>query len=504
MSGTNAPLESEVPARVAQYNMLLCVQRWRKISLATPQLWTGINLQDLTQDGLFTVSRTALLNLLDLWINRSKSCPISIKFSYTDLSENDRGRMVLFLPEHNGDSTYLKDVNALIDKLLSCQQRWRALSMIVLDLSSVERLLQAISNCPASPLLEHLSISTQYLGIFGEIRTYNLALSSQLRTIRILSPLIVPESNGIRLDLLTELELKFCSSMVGCLQWLDKAPNLETLKIRFFTADVEQLENETRIRRLEKLTNLQVSSFSSDSDPAAFINLLEFPSLTELFVDMNDLIDAENWTCVLDLLKRSHPPAFHAMTLLGTPMTTEQILECLRMTPKLTCFRLGTITDEILQALSTSTPKQPKSKSEAPLLPLLEALEVEDVENCSFASLVNFVSSRCKDKRLPTEESGSVIDNSKNEDTSKQMPQPLPQSNDNSNGPYKTLEIMVIPFDSDYAFISHPDVIECVEKGLDVVHRSPAFEVLPPSRVAMHLRNIGVNGPDQEGVATTD
>ncbi|KAL5478924.1 hypothetical protein ACEPAI_2211 [Sanghuangporus weigelae] len=453
-SSTSAPL---LPSWVCR--------RWRRICLSTPQLWTGINLQDLTRDGLYAVNRTVLLSLLDLWISRSGSCPISIRFSYTDLSDAGSG-MMLFLPGPDDDSAYLRDIRALIQKLVSCQHRWRALDMTVLDLSTLEPLLRAVSARPASPRLEYLSIATQYLGIFGEIRTYNLQLASHLRTIRIMSPLIVPEGNGVQFEQLTELTLKYCSSMMGCLQWIDKAPNLETLKIRFFGAGGEPFEDENRMRRLEKLIDLQISSFSSDSDPTAFIDLLELPALEELFFDMNDLIESRSWSCVLELLKRSRPQALQALALLGTPMSQEDILACLRMSPKLTYLNLGTVTDDILDALSASTPRQPKSST--PLCPSLEVLEIADVTDCSAASLINFASSRCRDK------SGDVSATECE----------LRFEGDNR---WETLETLVIPCDPDYELIGHPDIMQCVAKGLNVEHRDLTFDILPPRRLAHRL-----------------
>lgn len=433
-------------------------RHWRRICLATPQLWTGITLRDLTRDGLYAVNRTTLLCLLDMWITRSKSCPISVRFSYTDLSD-DSG-MMLFLPSPDDDSAYLRDIRTLIQKLLSCQHRWRALDMTVLDLSTVEPLLQAVSVHPASPRLEHLSIATQYLGIFGEIRTYNLQLASHLRTIRIMSPLIVPEANGVQFEQLSELTLKYCSSMLGCLQWVDKAPNLKSLNIRFFGAGGEPFENETRTRRLERLTDLQVLSFSSDSDPTAFINLLELPALEELFFDMNDLIESRSWSCVLELLRRSQPPALQSLTLLGTPMVTDDILTCLHMSPKLTYLNLGVITDEILDALSAGTPNHPKSTD--PLCPLLEVLEIADLTDCSAAALINFASSRCRDQS-PTKDSAKGCE--------------VHFEGDNRWG---TLETLVIPCDPDYELIVHPDIIRCVAKGLNVEHRDLVFDIHPP------------------------
>ncbi|KAL5525232.1 hypothetical protein ACEPAF_9101 [Sanghuangporus sanghuang] len=453
-SSTSAPL---LPSWVCR--------RWRRICLSTPQLWTGVNLQDLTREGLYAVNRTVLLSLLDLWIRRSRSCSISIRFSYTDLSDAGSG-MMLFLPGPNDDSAYLRDIRALIQRLLSCQHRWRALDVTVLDLSTVEPLLQAVSARPASPRLEYLSIATQYLGIFGEIRTYNLQLASHLRTLRIMSPLIVPEGNGVQFERLSELTLKYCSSMMGCLQWIDKAPNLETLRVRFFGAGGESFENGTRTRRLRKLVDLQISSFSSDSDPTAFINLLELPALEELFFDMNDLIESRSWSCVLELLKRSRPRALQALALLGTPMSQEDILACLRMSPKLTYLNLGTVTDNILDALSASAPCQPKSST--PLCPSLEVLEIADVTDCSAASLVNFASSRCRDK---------------SDDVSAAECE-LRFEGDNR---WETLETLVIPCDPDYDLIGHPDIMQCVAKGLSVEHKDLAFDILPPRRLAQRL-----------------
>ena len=488
-------------------------RHWRRICLATPRLWSGISLFDqppppprgiarvmTTTPALarsstrrYITKRANLLHLLDLWIARSNWIPISIKFSYTDLWEAERGRPMLFLPGADECSEYVRDMEVLNDKLLTCRHRWRALDVSVLDLSVTERLLQAISALPASPQLEHLSIATQYLGIFGEVRSHNLALSPNLRTVKILSPLIVPDAGGASFQHLSELELKFCSSMSGCLQWIDTAPNLETLKVRFFTAEAQTLEGETRLRHLPRLKVLDVTAFSNDSDPGPLLSLLRAPALTELKVDTSDLIEAREWTCVSDLLRHSGCP-LEFLTLHGTPMTTEEIIECLKLVPDVTHLDLGSITDDQLRALTFYPLLQDASPEVTsvlgdgtPLCPNLKALVISDIEECTVDALVKMITSRHK-RTIPapdnenasgeTSEGADAIP-SPEVGTEVHGHEPVPNRDGDGEERFRTLEALVIGYDPEYAVLSHPDIIECMEAGLFVEAALPeGFEIL--------------------------
>lgn len=232
-------------------------------------------------------------------------------------------------------------------------------------------------------------------------------------------------------------------------------------------AEPQTLEQETRVRRLEKLRTLEVSAFSSDSDPGPLINLLELPALTDLFIDTGDILDSNEWPCVQNLLRRSQPPLFESLTLLGTPMDSEEILACLQLSPKLTHLNLGSVTDNILLSLSSSTPYNPRvpgaSRAQIPLCPALEVLEIGDTDDCSIPCVIHVASSRCKNNfsLLGENLSGSPIFVGSDENMLSDL--------------HKTLETLIIPPDPTYAIVSHPDIVHCLESGLDIVQRAPTF-----------------------------
>lgn len=401
---------------------------------------------------------------------------------------------MLFLPGADESAEYERDMAQLVDKLLTCKHRWRALDMSVLDFSVIEPLLEAISVAPATPKLEHLSVATQYLGIFGQVRSHDFALSPRLKTVKILSPLIVPSAGGAAFQHLSELELKFCSSMSGCLQWIDTAPNLEILKVRLFTAEAQTLEGETRIRSLPRLKVLDVTAFSNDSDPGPLLSILRTPDLRELKVDASDLIESRGWTCVQDLLRCSQS-SLESLTLLGTPMTTEEIINCLRFIPDATYLDLGAIHDEVLRAL-TFFPQMRGVRPEIaqllgdgiPLCPKLKTLVISDIEECTIDALVKMITSR-HHKTAPLlrhgqEGSELFIEEGPERNELGRDTEVIPSLASVSEvqddcEPYKTLEEIYIGYDPEFTLLSHPEITNCMDAGLYVEATLPeGFEIL--------------------------
>ncbi|KAH8113742.1 hypothetical protein DFH11DRAFT_1544508 [Phellopilus nigrolimitatus] len=386
--GCVTPSRSTAPLVLTQ----VC-RYWCQICLATPRLWSGIELKDKELGKLLSSDSESFLSRLDVWIARSGSCPISVKFSYTDLQDGN-GPMP-FPPEHGENSDYLKGMHLIIGRLLHCQNRWKALDMNVPHLSMVEPLLHAISVHPGAPLLQHLRIRID--GLFDEVHTYDLALSPQLQSVYILCQPILPQSHA-RFEHLTELELEYCSSIKGCLQWIDLTPNLETFKVHFLR--MQSLESESHMRRLENLRTLEISSFLDNAVLGQFLKLLEIPVLTKLHVRFDsDQIETQNQNHIRDFLQRS--PVLEALTLLWSPMSEEDVLECLQLSPGLTYLNLAPMTDKILHALTLSDDNGSslvESRARIPLCPALKVIKISDIDDCSPTTLVNMVSSRCDDK----------------------------------------------------------------------------------------------------------
>ena len=343
-------------------------------------------------------------------------------------------------------------------------------------------LLQALCTEPAAPLLESLQISTSHLGVFGDTLSYDFGLCSKLKTIRILSQVVVPPTDGHVLSNLTELELGYCSTLDACHQWIDKAPNLEILKTRFCTFDttLDRSNGASHpVRRLEKLRILEISFLPVDSDPSAFLNSLELPVLEDLYIKYNENLGGIQ--SVIDLLHRSRSSALQALTILGATNVAD-VLECLRLCPTLTYLSLQKMPDEILHALmipedsNAFVGKQRGNGSSgygnniAPLCPLLEVVEVEDSEECSLELLAEFTWSRCTDKFVSTpaeEGEGEGQGEDKGEDKEG-------RGEGERGSQYKTLETLIVTLDDpEYKFLRHPLIAKCLLRGMDVVQRPP-------------------------------
>ncbi|PAV15829.1 hypothetical protein PNOK_0868700 [Pyrrhoderma noxium] len=461
--GCDAPSKSTAPLLLTW----VC-HRWRNVAISCPDLWTSITLNDLVDGCSLTKNSSNVLNALDMWISRSSPRPLSFNISYTDVDESKKQSSLLFLPDNE---EYKNALNLLIDKLLTCQNRWKALELEVTGLPLLRPLLQALCTEPAAPLLESLQISTSHLGVFGDTLSYDFGLCSKLKTIRILSQVVVPPTDGHVLLNLTELELGYCSTLDACHQWIDKAPNLEILKTRFCTFDttLDRSNGASHpIRRLEKLRILEISFLPVDSDPSAFLDSLELPVLEDLYIKYNENLGGIQ--SVIDLLHRSRTEALQALTILGATNVVD-VLECLRLCPTLTYLSLQKMPDEILHALmipedsNAFIGKQNKQRGNgsehgvgngghgnniAPLCPLLEVVEVEDSEECSLELLAEFTWSRCTDKfaPAPAEEGEGEGKEDKGED---------------KEGRGKVKEV----------FLRHPLIAKCLMRGLDVVQRPP-------------------------------
>ncbi|KAH8117195.1 hypothetical protein DFH11DRAFT_988472 [Phellopilus nigrolimitatus] len=140
-------------------------RKWRNIALASPRLWTGISLNDEDLKGSLPLNSKQLLPLLDSWVAQSGSRPISIRLSYTKL------------PKTGEYSDYRKEMRLVVDRLLRCQHRWYALDLNVLDLFTVQPLLDAVALPDNVPLLRRFIVEVPERSLDSvNTRTNDLAL----------------------------------------------------------------------------------------------------------------------------------------------------------------------------------------------------------------------------------------------------------------------------------------------------------------------------------------
>ncbi|KAL5525235.1 hypothetical protein ACEPAF_9104 [Sanghuangporus sanghuang] len=450
---------------------------WRSIALNTHRLWAGVMF-------IREASRVDdSTRLLELWMERSGALPFGVRFA----NIMREGELVLSLTGRLEENSPRTDVlKTFIDTLLKCRKRWRVLEIVLPEISLAAPLLQAITQ--GTQVLEHVCISLQYLDLDEEPSIYDFSRNRSLKSVRLITPLVLPLPSGNgAFPNLTILELHFCASVQDVLTWIDMAPNLTHLLVRFFMTGARRVPpSARRDRRLPFLTSLELTCFAANpdaDDPGLLLDMLELPELTELEIELSHLFDSLDWPHAKNLLVRSGASLL-SLSISGTPMSDRDVVECLRLSPELESFKCEIMTDEILRAL---TPRLISESGEAGSVPTLEErmatdsttdgksidndqttnnpdsgsgdaskytamcpnfefFEASDVDGCSLQVLYEMMSSRCDEVYRDIQ--GYV-------DTSSVRPSPQE---------FKTLQSIVLPCDPLYSTLSHPLLLEGLER----------------------------------------
>ncbi|PAV19529.1 hypothetical protein PNOK_0446300 [Pyrrhoderma noxium] len=399
----NAPLHTLPPLTLSWVCKL-----WRELCLSLPKLWTTVTL------GHRATNPADDISIFKLWLSRSKHLPISINLHY---EVNDSAKPMHFDPEKNG--VYTKGMKKLIKQALTSVHRWRKFEIHTLDISVLKQIF--VSLVIGAPQLEELGLSTRYLGFFGDVHIVDFALCPALRTVRMLTPMICPATPANTMENMTTLELRFCTSIEDCLQWVDICPALEQLSIRLFCSQTDLIGHEigwrwsdpsqSKTRYLPKLQRLEMHGFSRDSDLGPLIDVLDVPALKSLHINMYDMVDTPTrWTHVIQLVRRSKPD-IEQLSLLGTPMLGEDFDECLKLLPNINSLAIGCPdvlgTDDLLKAMVPElnegnqgpgiNPGSEKGnrQTEMVLCPSLRVLDLSQ-SSWSLSLLVSAVLSRAK------------------------------------------------------------------------------------------------------------
>ncbi|OCB85877.1 hypothetical protein A7U60_g7009 [Sanghuangporus baumii] len=452
---------------------------WRSIALNTHRLWAGVMF-------IREASRVDdSTRLLELWMERSGALPFGVRFA----NIMREGELVLSLTgrlEENSPQT--DGLKTFIDTLLKCRKRWRVLEIVLPEISLAAPLLQAITQ--DTQVLEYVCISLQYLDLNEEPSIYDFSGNRSLKSVRLITPLVLPLSSGNEAFInLTILELHFCASIQDVLTWIDMAPNLTHLLVRFFMTGARRVPpSARRDRPLPFLTSLELTCFAANpdaDDPGLLLDMLELPELTELEIELSHLFDSLDWPHAKNLLVRSGASLL-SLSISGTPMSDRDVVECLRLSPELESFKCEIMTDEILRAL---TPRLVSESGEAGSVPTLEErmatdsttdgksidndqttnnpdsgsgdaskyiamcpnfefFEASDVDGCSLQVLYEMMSSRCDEVYQDIQ---GYVDMS--------SVWPTPQE-------FKTLQSIVLPCDPLYSTLSHPLILEGLERTM--------------------------------------
>ncbi|KAL5478927.1 hypothetical protein ACEPAI_2214 [Sanghuangporus weigelae] len=455
---------------------------WRSIALNTHRLWAGVMF-------IREASRVdGSTRLLELWMERSGALPFGVRLA----NIMREGEPVLSLTGRLEESSPQTDgLKTFIDTLLKCRKRWRVLEIVLPEISLAAPLLQAITQ--DTQVLEHVCISLQYLGLNEEPSIYDFSRNKSLKSVRLITPLVLPLPSGNEIFTnLTMLELHFCASIQDVLTWIDMAPNLTLLLVRFFMTGARRVPHPSarRVRRLPFLTSFELTCFAANpdaDDPGLLLDMLELPELIELEIELSHLFDSPDWPHVKNLLVRSEASLL-SLSISGTPMSDRDVVECLRLSPDLESFECEIMMDEILRALTprliSESEETGSDSSFAPtseeriatdsttdgksidndqitnnldsasedaskftvMCPNLEFLETSDVDGCSLQVLYEMMSSRCDE--IYQDIQGYV-------DTS--SVRPTPQE-------FKTLQSIVLPCDPLYSTLSHPLILEGLER----------------------------------------
>lgn len=332
----------EPSARSAPLTLSWVCKYWREIVFQNHRLWTGLSLSN------FPSRMDHNVDLVTHWLAHSGSLPFAIRLLF-DFSPTGAK------PEEN------VAFEKLVDVLLKDPSRLSSVEMLVPDMSFTTLLPNALRERCQN--VQHLGIAVQHWNPFPSDTPVelDLSLNKSLKTVRIFTPLIrPPKQHASNLYQLTRLELRLCPSLATCLAWLDLCPNLESLTVEFLSEeDATSPLPVGPVRRLDLLYELKIKCLTTSSeraDPGYLLDLLELPSLLNIELDMNSFYHRQPWPHVIDLLMRSHAD-ISALSLTGTPMSGEEIVQCLQYSPSLFSLQLENAMDVVLESLT------PRSRS---------------------------------------------------------------------------------------------------------------------------------------------
>ncbi|KAL5525259.1 hypothetical protein ACEPAF_9129 [Sanghuangporus sanghuang] len=383
---------------------------WRRTAISYSKLWISISFI------LHRLSSSCLSEgILDLFIRRSGDrLPFSFALNYEHALESSQA----YKPsvDHLDNEKYLDSVNAIARRLIKIRHRWRRLIINVLVLEALEPFFHLLSHSEevgsGMPMLEELSVSTKYTEFYGPHLTLPLKSCSQLRTVRILTPMVFFDPCHPLLEHLTTLDLHFCNSQQDAIVWLTCCPSLESLAIDFFASTNNNpiaTSAEKRIR-LPRLTYFSLTCFYGELGAEALLDSLDLPSLRAFdFLRCGLVIASPNdsaWQSIINLLtgRSEGPLPLRGLRLINAPATSSELKEILeRVGGGIRYLALGgeACTDNLLEdfhpiIITESVPgteRELTSRRSEPLCPELEALELLDV-NVSLASITSLTSSR--------------------------------------------------------------------------------------------------------------
>ncbi|TDL18138.1 hypothetical protein BD410DRAFT_793633 [Rickenella mellea] len=385
--------------------------RWRIISIATSELWSGFTVGEVGDEPPGWVDCKKDLEATTLWLARSGLRPLSIGIDYSQDCENDP-----LLPQ-------------VLEAIVSQSWRWKEIEM------SIPFKFESVLLAPFTSTLPHLVdfSSTVFTKNRPTRPVHTFVLSSAPRMQRLrLNGVVVHVDFGGQTHDIKDLKITegytFITDMVP---YLTYCPLLIHLNIWVGRSPTRTLASELpTIIELPYLRHLTLS-FYSGADPCLLIDRLLLPALISLEIRRkNRFMDCSS---LKSLLARSRPP-LQILTLTTIPIHEATLTECISYTPALTKLSAmkADCTDFTVEALTLDDKSENGSGG---LCPLLEKVSF-DAAGCSDSAVTKMILSR----RTSARSTNSTI-----------------------SKPLKYLFLGMFDVDR---IRTNPEIAECIENGL--------------------------------------
>ncbi|RDB25980.1 hypothetical protein Hypma_006727 [Hypsizygus marmoreus] len=354
---------------------------WRSVALTTPRLWSSIEVS-LTGNVVTPAS-----SIVELWLIRSSSCPLSFKISGQQTSEDA-------LPEQSSAVT-----TQLLKLFAPHYRRWKKLHLEHIGWD----LLPGLSGIPDDgmfPLLESVYLE-------GTREPADIAFIKKVMQraprLHIVSWISLHHHSEINIPWAQLTHIKLTGRILfveDCLAILHAAPSLRSCSVMVSSPENAPTQHPSFVHQnLERLHIHALGHFSE------LLTQLTLPHLNVFSVNISYFetgVRPRIWpqTEFIDLITRSEC-AIETLEFSNVDVSPEGLIECLRVTsPSLQCLEvsadcadpsLASVTDEVLRAL-TLLPFSPIADQS--LVPSLSCLKFWGCLSSSDGVLANMVQSR--------------------------------------------------------------------------------------------------------------
>ncbi|KAJ6502114.1 hypothetical protein C8R45DRAFT_776809, partial [Mycena sanguinolenta] len=285
--------------------LVLCAvcRRWRNIVFTTPGMWGSLSIQ---QNSVLSDSGADYAEFCRTWLSRAGTTPLLIEFE-----------------------AYVEDerVLSLLEIIGGLAQQWRGV-WLTLD-SELTKALR-LPKAGKFPFLEHLALSSSFselsLSFCDAPNLQDVCLGESTPQIRL------PWHQLTSYETWTILVPRF-------LQILRDAPNL--VRTRFgIEGPVSPASLPSIVIPLLHMHVLKLGNSDEDFLPMSILNCLKVPALKHLTLSFHDAqAFSSDATPFLSFVSRSSF-RLHTLALSLMPVTTEDLIECLKATPTVVDLKL--------------------------------------------------------------------------------------------------------------------------------------------------------------------